>query len=92
MRHHIPGWMGESSSGGHHYFTQNTLSASRSRFKSSASRQPDEIALTENGESMHSRTRIVKEIEWNVTEERVDEEAHDMSKQNHPNTSYAYEG
>lgn len=92
LRHHFPEWLGESSSHARAYLGHPSTSASRSRFKSGTSRAADEIALTDNGESTHSRTRIVKEIEWNVTEERMDEDSDDQAKKNQAKQSYGYDG
>lgn len=73
MRHHVPRWVGELSSNARRYnATYHPGSVSRNRFKLGSSQQPDEIALTENGGSIHMDSRIVKEVQWNVTEERVD--------------------
>ncbi|KAJ5356384.1 hypothetical protein N7517_010993 [Penicillium concentricum] len=89
LRHHAPGWLGEAGSNARRYFTHSG-SASRNRFKSSGSRQPDEIALTENGGSLDSRSRIVKEVAWNVTEERLDEDS-DGHVKGKPANSFGYQ-
>jgi hypothetical protein len=82
--------MGEAGSSARHYFTPNSASASRNRFKTTGSRQPDEIALTGNGESIGSRSHIVKEVAWNVTEERMDDDS-DGSMKRKPANSFRYE-
>ncbi|KAJ5817879.1 hypothetical protein N7447_007887 [Penicillium robsamsonii] len=74
LRHHAPEWLGEAGSNARRYFTHSG-SASRNRFKSLGARQPDEITLTQNGGSINSSSRIVKEVAWNVTEERLDDDS-----------------
>ncbi|OQE07299.1 hypothetical protein PENVUL_c014G06978 [Penicillium vulpinum] len=90
MRYHAPGWMGEAGSSARRYFTPNSASASRNRFKATGSRQLDEVALTENGGSTHSRSRIVKEVKWNVTEERLGKYS-DGSAKRKPVEPFGYE-
>ncbi|KAJ5782863.1 hypothetical protein N7457_004637 [Penicillium paradoxum] len=89
IRHHFPGWMGESTNA-RGYYTPNSASVSRSRFKSGTSRAPDEIRLTEQGGSTHSRSHIVKEVEWNVTEERTEEDHGAVTNHSHTK-SFQYE-
>lgn len=45
---------------------------SRSRRKQGLSRLHDDIALAENADSTTSQSHIVKEVQWHVTEERMD--------------------
>ncbi|KAJ5200132.1 hypothetical protein N7472_005336 [Penicillium cf. griseofulvum] len=90
MRHHAPKWMGEAGSNARRYFTPSSASASRNRFKPAGSRQPDETSLTGNGESIGSRSRIVKEVAWNVTEERMNDDS-DGSVKPKPANSFRYE-
>lgn len=70
MRRYSPAWIGES---GRRYFREySSGNLSRSRRKQGLSRLQDDIALAENAESTHSQSHIVKEVQWQVTEERAD--------------------
>ncbi|KAJ5881697.1 uncharacterized protein N7529_000369 [Penicillium soppii] len=71
LRRYSPAWIGES---GRRYFHEYNSSTglSRSRRKQGLSRLQDDIALAENVESTHSQSHIVKEVQWQVTEERMD--------------------
>lgn len=71
MRRYSPTWIGES---GRRYFREYSSGTglSRSRRKQGLSRLQDDIALAENAESTHSQSHIVKEVQWQVTEERMD--------------------
>ncbi|KAL2818758.1 hypothetical protein BDW59DRAFT_175096 [Aspergillus cavernicola] len=72
LRRYAPKLIGENSSAGR-YFKDYNAGPSTTR---SWRRRPghavlaDEVELAENGESMGSGVRIVKEVQWNVTEER----------------------
>ncbi|KAL4913344.1 hypothetical protein BDW62DRAFT_214339 [Aspergillus aurantiobrunneus] len=74
LRRYAPKLIGEGSSAGR-YFKSYTLGNSTAR---SWRRRPehtvlaDEVELAEHGEGMGSGGRIVKEVQWNVTEERRD--------------------
>lgn len=62
--------MGESSRKYFREYSSGTMS--RSRRKQGLSRLHDDIALAENAESTNSQSHIVKEVQWHVTEERMD--------------------
>ncbi|KAJ6078798.1 hypothetical protein N7467_008551 [Penicillium canescens] len=86
MRHYVPGWVGEASSNARRYF--NTGSVSNNRWKLGSSRQQDEIALTENGGSIQGGSRIAKDVQWNVTEERVDGDLDHLSSEQDRKTTF----
>jgi hypothetical protein len=86
MRHHVPEWAGEASSNARRYY--NTGSVSHSRWKLGSSRQQDEIALTENGGSIQGGSRIVKEVQWSVAEERVDGDVDHLSSEQDRKTAF----
>lgn len=70
MRRHAPAWATQASSTVQSYFRDyNSGTASRSYRKTGLARLHDDIRLTENPGSVHSEARIVKEVEWQVTEE-----------------------
>lgn len=76
MRHYTPAWIGEATSSSRKYFTDySSGSASRNRRKPGLTLLQDDIALAENAESTHSQSRIVKEVQWHMSEERIDAEA-----------------
>ncbi|KAL3465604.1 hypothetical protein BJX64DRAFT_252173 [Aspergillus heterothallicus] len=79
LRRYAPKLIGEGSSAGARYFKNYQNASSTNRTNRSWRRKPgvavlqDEVELAENGESMAgSGVRIVKEIQWDVTEESVD--------------------
>ncbi|KAL4869884.1 hypothetical protein BDV12DRAFT_70431 [Aspergillus spectabilis] len=75
LRRYAPKFIGEGSSAGARYFKNYHRGESTTR---SWRRKPghevlaDDVELAENAESMGSGVRIVKEVQWNVTEERSD--------------------
>lgn len=73
LRHHTPRWIGDASSSGY-FFSREYLSSSfgRNRRQNGAFRLQDEVALTDTANSTsHNEPKIVKEVQWRVTEERV---------------------
>ncbi|KAG2420060.1 hypothetical protein HFD88_004858 [Aspergillus terreus] len=73
LRRYAPRLIGEGSSAGRAYFQnyQNGTSTTRSwRRKPGLTMLQDEVELAENGGSVGSEVRIVKEVQWNITEER----------------------
>ncbi|KAK5797950.1 hypothetical protein VI817_004241 [Penicillium citrinum] len=70
LRHYSPSWVGESSRKYFREYSSGTMS--RSRRKQGLSRLHDDIALAENADSTTSQSHIVKEVQWHVTEERMD--------------------
>ncbi|KAJ5358570.1 uncharacterized protein N7496_010983 [Penicillium cataractarum] len=73
LRHYLPAWIGEITGSSQRYYAEyGSWSASRARRKPGLTRLQDDIALAENIESTHSESRIVKEVQWHVTEERLD--------------------
>ncbi|KAJ5670924.1 hypothetical protein N7507_000051 [Penicillium longicatenatum] len=71
LRRHSPAWLGENSS--QRYVREySSGTTSRSRRKQGLSRLQDDIGLAENAGSTHSQTHIIKEVQWQVTEERID--------------------
>lgn len=73
LRRYAPKLIGEGSSAGRAYFPnyQNGSSTTRSwRRKPGLTMLQDELELAENGGSVGSEVRIVKEVKWNITEER----------------------
>ncbi|EAU31884.1 conserved hypothetical protein [Aspergillus terreus NIH2624] len=73
LRRYAPKLIGEGSSAGRAYFPnyQNGSSTTRSwRRKPGLTMLQDEVELAENGGSVGSEVRIVKEVKWNITEER----------------------
>ncbi|KAJ5947493.1 hypothetical protein N7466_000508 [Penicillium verhagenii] len=74
LRRYSPAWIGEATSSGRRYYKDYSTGTSipRSRRKPGLTQLQDEIALAENAESTHSQSYIVKEIQWQVTEERLD--------------------
>ncbi|KAJ5948910.1 hypothetical protein N7454_002217 [Penicillium verhagenii] len=74
LRRYSPAWIGEATSSGRRYYEDYSTGTSipRSRRKPGLTQLQDEIALAENAESTHSQSYIVKEIQWQVTEERLD--------------------
>ncbi|KAJ5085928.1 hypothetical protein N7532_010699 [Penicillium argentinense] len=70
MRRYSPSWIGEVNSTGRRYFRDYSSGTARSRRKQGLSRLQDDIALAENTGSTHSQSHIVKEVQWEVTEER----------------------
>ncbi|KAJ5638743.1 hypothetical protein N7528_001133 [Penicillium herquei] len=73
LRRYSPAWIGEATSSGRRYYKDYSTggSASRNRRKPGLTLLQDDIALAERAESSHSQARIVKEVQWQVTEERL---------------------
>lgn len=70
MRRHAPAWITQVSSTAQSYFKDySSGTVSRSRRKNGLTRLQDDINLAENPGSSHSEARIVKEVEWRITEE-----------------------
>ncbi|KAL2814118.1 hypothetical protein BJX63DRAFT_204402 [Aspergillus granulosus] len=83
LRRYAPKLIGEGSSAGARYFKNyHATGSSTNRTNRSWRRKPgltvlqDEVELAENGESMGSGVRIVKEVQWDVTEESLDRSVH----------------
>ncbi|KAJ5756086.1 hypothetical protein N7533_005629 [Penicillium manginii] len=72
MRRYSPTWIGESGRRYFREYSSGTTGLSRSRRKQGLSRLQDDIALAENAESTHSQSHIIKEVQWQVTEERME--------------------
>ncbi|KAJ5718758.1 hypothetical protein N7488_004404 [Penicillium malachiteum] len=75
LRRYSPAWIGEATGSGRRYYKDYSTggSASRNRRKPGLTLLQDDIALAERAESSHSQARIVKEVQWYVTEERLGE-------------------
>jgi hypothetical protein len=75
LRRYAPKFIGEGSSVGARYFKnyhQGNSTTRSWRRKQGLTVLQDEIELAENGDSISSGVRIVKEVQWDVTEERND--------------------
>ncbi|KAL5333191.1 hypothetical protein BJX70DRAFT_406460 [Aspergillus crustosus] len=76
LRRYAPRFIGEGSSAGARYFKNYHATGGASTTTRSWRRKPghevlwDDVELAENAESMGSGVRIVKEVQWDVTEER----------------------
>ncbi|KAE8365929.1 hypothetical protein BDV27DRAFT_156360 [Aspergillus caelatus] len=71
LRAYLPAWIGEGSSRGRRYVGYYGSTATpRSRRKQGLTLLQDDIALAESTTSTHSHSHIVKEVQWQVTEER----------------------
>ncbi|KAE8136463.1 hypothetical protein BDV38DRAFT_112452 [Aspergillus pseudotamarii] len=76
LRAYSPAWIGEGSSRGRRYVGYYGSTATpRSRRKQGLTLLQDDIALAESTTSTHSHSHIVKEVQWQVTEERRDVES-----------------
>jgi hypothetical protein len=70
MRRHTPDWMTQAGSTAQSYLKDYSPGiATRSRRKRGITRLQDDIHLVETPGSLNSETGIVKEVEWEVTEE-----------------------
>ncbi|QMW26507.1 hypothetical protein G4B84_001752, partial [Aspergillus flavus NRRL3357] len=77
LRTYSPAWIGEASKSGRRYTGYyGSGTGPRSRRKLGLTRLQDDIALAESTvASTHSQSHIVKEVQWQVTEERRDVES-----------------
>ncbi|PIG88104.1 hypothetical protein AARAC_001558 [Aspergillus arachidicola] len=77
LRTYSPAWIGEASKSGRRYTGYyGSGTGPRSRRKLGLTRLQDDIALAESTVvSTHSQSHIVKEVQWQVTEERRDVES-----------------
>lgn len=73
FRRYLPAWIGYSGGSGRRYINDySSGNASRSRRKHGLTLLQDDIALAESAESTHSESHIIKEVQWEVSEERLD--------------------
>ncbi|OJJ33425.1 hypothetical protein ASPWEDRAFT_43485 [Aspergillus wentii DTO 134E9] len=75
LRRHAPGLIGEQGSTAPRYNNYYTYGSSSRRRKPGLTMLQDDVELAARPESTHSEVRIVKEVQWEVKEERRDENA-----------------
>lgn len=83
FRRHAPKWIGEGSSNPRYLnsYASETATRTRQRRKPGLTMLHDDVELAENGGSISSDARIVKEVHWNVvTEDMPDGSGRERSR------------